>query len=133
MRIPIIRKLRGEKRARLVYMTYVLSFPDGDQWVKQEEFMFQDLDLYLRNIMNMYAQSKAGTGYDWKLRAMALWKSGECWWKDYPFGRTEPGIEHLILIEDKKRPKHQLKWGSKKGVMEVVSGDESIFKKPGGK
>ena len=42
---------------------------------------------------------------DWKDRAMAIWKAGECWWKD------EAGVEHLMMLENKRRPKRELRWG----------------------
>lgn len=116
-----ISKIRGSRFPSLCYMTYVLSFPDGEQWVKQTEFTGHDLDMYLKNLINEHKNAKDGSGYDWKLRAMALWKSGETWWKQ----KIDAGqyIEHLMMVELRKRPSHQLKWGiSKKNMIDVQVG-----------
>lgn len=91
-------KFRDQKFTKVVYMTYVLNFPDGDQWNRQEEFSLHDLDHRLKQMIAEHFR----TNSEWKLRAQALWKAGECWWKD------EMGVEHLILIEEKKRKE---KWG----------------------
>ena len=124
----LVSKIRGSKFPSLCYMTYVLSFPDGEQWVKQTEFSGHDLDMMLKNMIAEHAKAKNGSGYDWKNRAMALWKVGECWWKQ----KIDEGqyIEHLILIEMKKRPKHQLKWGvSKANMIDVQTGVDEFGKK----
>jgi hypothetical protein len=109
-RIQVSRnKFKDKKHTQLLYETYVLTFPDGDVWMKQEPFSAHDMAFKLNQ---MISEHKAGRlGYEWKLRAEALWKAGECWWKD------EAGIEHLIIIEPNKRPKAQLKkyeWGRSK-------------------
>lgn len=101
--IPVIssgkkNKFRDQKWTKVVYMTYVLTFPDGDQWTRQEPFSMHDLDHRLKQMIAEHSRARS----EWKLRTMALWKAGECWWKD------EAGIEHLILIEDKKRDE---RWG----------------------
>lgn len=116
--IPVIRKKgamkhRDAKHTKLLYMTYVLNFPDGDQWVKQEPFSAHDLAFKLNNIIAEHR----GTASDssWVQRCNALWNAGECWWKD------EANMEHLILIEDKKRT--DLKWGvSKEDYMTIKTG-----------
>lgn len=120
-RIQISRnKFNALKRTKLLYITYVLMFPDGDQWVKQQQFSAHDLEFELKKIM---AEHK-GTASDrsWRLRCMALWKAGETWWKD------NLNVEHLIMIEDKKRKE---KWGvSKKNYMDIKTGltEEQIKK-----
>lgn len=99
--IKIIRKkkkVQDEKFSLPFYMTYVLTFPDGDQWTRQEQFMGHELDLKLKNMIIEHRR----TNSEWKHRAMALWKAGECWWKD------EAGVEHLIMIEKEKREE---RWG----------------------
>lgn len=94
---------RDKKWTKVIYMTYVLMFPDGEQWVKQTPMSAHDMAFELKKIM---AEHKGGrTERDWKIRAEALWRAGECWWKD------ALNVEHLVMIEDKPRPKHQLKWG----------------------
>lgn len=106
-----IARLKSSKFTSVCYMTYVLNFPDGDTWVKQTEFNAHSLEMELKNLMAQHAKDKMGRGSEWRNRAMALWKAGETWWKD------NLGVEHLILIESKKRPKHQLRWGiDKKGL-----------------
>lgn len=97
-------KYRGSKHTKLIYMTYVLTFPDGDQWVKQRAMSAHDMAFELTEIIKQHKNSHSGR--DWRLRCEALWRAGECWWKD------NLNVEHLILLEDKKRPKHQLKWGT---------------------
>lgn len=109
-------------------MTYVLRFPDGDEWVKQREFTTQSLDMELKNMISEHAKDKRGKNLEWKNRAMALWKVGECWWKD------SLNVEHLIMIELKKRPSHQLKWGvSKKGMGSIIHGVDEHGNKIGDK
>lgn len=99
-------KFKDMKKTKVVYMTYVLTFPDGEAWQRQQEFSAHDLDLVLKNMIMEHKRDRS----EWKLRAEALWRAGECWWKD------EAGVEHMILIEDVKRPK---KWGvDQKGFAE---------------
>lgn len=118
-------KLKNSKWNLPCYMTYVLRFPDGDEWVKQTQFTAHSLDLELKNMIAEHSKNKlSDRSRDWKNRAMALWKAGECWWKD------SLGVEHLILVENKKRPSHQLRWGvSKKGIGSIARTDETGHKK----
>lgn len=116
--LPVIRrrgaiKHRDAKHTKLLYMTYVLSFPDGDQWVKQTPMSAHDMAFELNKILAEHKHSPSGRS--WKLRCEALWKVGECWWKD------NLGVEHLILIEDKKR--ENIKWGvSKDNYFQIETG-----------
>lgn len=104
------KQYRDLKFPKLLYMTYVLTFPDGDVWVKQTE-MVNDLAW---NLQQLVAEKKTS---EWKTRALALYHANECWWKD------ALNVEHLILIEETKRPPHQLRWGvSKEGLAEIKSG-----------
>jgi len=120
-----VSKIKGSKWDLPCFMTYVLSFPDGDQWVKQTQMTMKSLDMHLKNMIAEHSQDKKGRSMDWKNRAMALWKAGECWWKD------NLGVEHLILIEAKKRPSHQLKWGvSKKNMGTITHGVDEHGNKP---
>lgn len=113
----VISKVKNGKWTAVVYMTYVLNFPDGEQWVKQTPFNAHSLEMEIRNMIKEHAKQKGGRAHEWKNRAMALWKVGECWWKD------SLNVEHLILIENKKRPSTQLRWGvSKKGMSEIKHG-----------
>jgi hypothetical protein len=90
-------RLKDKKWTKVIYQTYVLTFPDGDQWVKQQPMSAHDMAFELNK---MIAEHRAGRlGREWKLRAEALWRAGECWWKD------EAGVEHLILIEEKTTAK----------------------------
>lgn len=93
-----INKFKDMKRTKVVYMTYVLTFPDGDQWTKQTPFSAHDMDLMLKNMIAEHLRTRS----EWYQRCGALWAHGECWWKD------EAGVEHLVLIEDKKREE---RWG----------------------
>lgn len=127
MKIPIIRKLKGAKHSGTAYMTYVLSFPDGDQWVKQTPFQNFEIDRILRNMIAEHSRAKKGQAWEWKNRAMALWKTGETWWMD------NLGVEHLILLELKPRPSHQLKWGSQNKLgVSLLEGVDEFGKKTGG-
>lgn len=110
--IPVVRKYKDKKHTKLLYFTYVLSFPDGDQWIKQQQFSAHDLAFELNKIRAEHKYSASGRS--WMARTEALWKAGECWWKD------NMGVEHLIVIEDQKRPE---KWGvSKDGYMKIETG-----------
>lgn len=108
--IPVIgarNKYQDLKRPKLLYMTYVLNFPDGEQWIRQRQFA-NDLRWELKEMLK---EHKTG---DWKVRIFALWKAGECWWKD------NLGVEHLIMIETKKRAH---RWGTnKKNMAEIQTG-----------
>jgi len=111
--IPVVRKYKDKKHTKLLYMTYVLSFPDGDQWVKQQAFSAHDLSFELNKIRQEHKNTL--TDSSWRNRTEALWKTGECWWKD------EAGVEHLIIIEENKRK--NMKWGvSKDGYMDLKTG-----------
>ena len=79
-------------------MTYVLTFPDGDQWTKQTPMSTYNMEHDLQNIIREHRRNRS----EWYHRAGALYKYGECWWKD------EAGVEHLIMFEKKKRKE---KWG----------------------
>ncbi len=102
--IPVVHRAKYRQWNLPVYMTYVVTFPDGEQWNRQETFTAHDLDLKLKNMIKEHRRDASA----WRMRAMALWKSGETWWKD------EAGVEHLILIEEKPRPD---KWGINKAGM----------------
>jgi len=91
-------QFRSLRYTQVVYMTYVLTFPGGDQWVKQTPFSAHDLDLHLKNMIAEHKRTRS----EWRNRAEALWRAGECWWKD------EAGVEHLIMIEKTKR---KTRWG----------------------
>lgn len=98
-------RFQEEKGGKLLYMTYVLTFPDGDVWIKQRSLV-QEMRWEMKEALKEH-----GKRWEWKNRIMALWKHGECWWKD------NLGVEHLILIEKQKRME---KWGLKKeGIGEV--------------
>jgi hypothetical protein len=94
-------KFRDLKRTKLLFLTYVLTFPDGEYWMKQQEMSAHDMMFELKKIIAQHRRQKS----EWKDRAMAIWRCGECWWKD------EAGVEHLIMLEDKRRPKRELRWG----------------------
>lgn len=104
------------KRTKVVYMTYVLTFPDTEVWIKQDPFSAHDMAWKLQQMIKEHARTES----EWKHRAMALWKAGECWWKD------EAGCEHLVMIEDKKR---ETRWGlNQKGMAtfkQIEAPDES--------
>lgn len=113
-KVRLISHIRNAKFTQLIYMTYVLNFPDGDQWVRQKQLSAHDLEVELKNMIAEHSRDKAGRASDWRNRAIALWKVGECWWKD------NLGVEHLILIE---RTKRKEKWGvSKAGMGEIKTG-----------
>lgn len=96
------------KTPKLLYMTYILTFPDGDVWVRQRP-MANDLRWELKEMLKEHRKN-----FEWKNRVMALWKAHECWWKD------NMGVEHLVMIEERKRPH---KWGvSKEGMAELKHG-----------
>lgn len=108
-KIPkIIRnKWKSLRTPKVLYFTYVLNFPDGDVWVKQRPFV-QELEWEMKEML------KESRHPEWKNRVFALWTAGECWWKD------NLDVEHLILIEDKKRRE---KWGvSKEGLATIETG-----------
>lgn len=106
-------KFRHLKWPKVSYMTYVLSFPDGDQWVKQSPFVHA-----LEFELNQMIREKKTS--EWKNRAMALWKTGECWWKD------NLGAEHLIILESHKRKE---KWGITKAGLGSIS-TETTYEAP---
>lgn len=106
-------KYRGLRHTKLLYLTYVLTFPDGDRWVKQNPMTAHQMDVELKNMMLEHGKKDKS---EWRDRAMALWKCGECWWKD------NLGAEHLMLIEEKKRV---TSWGAdKKGLGTIKRGIE---------
>lgn len=111
--IKPIKNYRDRKFNTILYMTYILTFPDGDVWMKQTQ-MVNDLAW---NLTQMCAEKKTS---EWKSRAMALFHKNECWWKD------NMGVEHLILIEDKPRSRFELskyQWGvSKDGFAKIENG-----------
>ena len=109
-------KFRDRKHTQLCYMTYVLTFPDGDQWTKQEPFSAHDLAHVLTNMVREHKRLES----EWRHRAMALYKAGECWWKD------EAGVEHLILIEKEKRKAKDLRWGVDKAGMATFSTETGV-------
>ena len=115
--IPVIRKgrrkVQDQKWNLPVFMTYVLRFPDGEEWVRQEQFSAHELDLKLKNMIAEPGKEKSTL----KLRATALWKAGECWWKD------EAGVEHLILIEKDKREE---RWGIDKAGMATFKTETGV-------
>lgn len=118
-----IAKLKSSKFTRVVYMVYVLRFPDGDEWVRERPMSAHDLAFEIRQMILQHKKSST----EWKKRADALWMVGECWWKD------SLGVENLIFVSGKPQPKHRLKWGvSKKGFMQVEYGVDENGKKPGG-
>lgn len=111
MGIPVIgshNKFQDRKKfQKLLYCTYSLQFPDGEQWIKQRP-LAHDLRWELKEMLK---EHKTG---DWKNRVYALWKCGECWWKD------NLGVEHLIVIEETKRME---RWGTKrKDVGDIKTG-----------
>lgn len=96
------------ERPKLLYMTYILTFPDGDVWIKQRP-LAHDLRWEMQQTFKEHAKNS-----EWKNRVMALWRAHECWWKD------NLNVEHLILIEEKKR---MTKWGtSKEGLGQLQHG-----------
>lgn len=100
-----ISKLRSAIGRGRTYLTYVLTFPDGDVWVKQTP-LAQDLEWEITRLIKEKKGTHSAT--EWRYRAIALWKAGETWWKD------NMGVEHLMMIEQKKRAE---KWGvSKEGL-----------------
>jgi hypothetical protein len=114
-------RFKDLKRTKVLFMTYVINFPDGDQWVKQQEFSAHDMAFELNKIIAEHRGSYSGRA--WALRCQALWNAGETWWKD------NMGVEHLILIEDKKRK--NMKWGvTKEDYMTIKTGvTEEEFRK----
>ena len=120
-----VSKIKNSKWDIPCFVTYVLRFPDGDQWVKQTPFTAKSLDLYLKNMIAEHSRDRKGRGSEWRDRAMALWKGRRMLeWKD------NLKVEHLMIIEVKKRPSSQLRWGvSKKGIGTVNRTDETGHKR----
>lgn len=85
-----------EKSYETRYLTYWLIFPSntlkGDFWVRQIPFI-HDLQFEMQNWKGINKDPNVMN---------KLLKKGEAHWKDHN------GVEHRLVIEDKKRPE---KWG----------------------